>query len=416
MRRRDFIQNITITLLALSAMLLFSQTQFFQLGTSAAGGTWRRITAPASETGSAATLTETLSAPARLAVTGEYGRYGSVSLTTDSEDFTPVKTLLREALGSAHSQGGSTQGEFLRALSAASVYCDFLAPLPMNYIADLVGASIVESQLTVRCIMAAEQEGEVVLYLWDGGARYYRCATAVQVSTLTETLSSYELSSAVFAFERDDGGHLEPLSLFPDPLPELPALTPEEAVVSTETMLSVLGFNPHTNSRYQDASGAEVVVEGDRVVRISGSGDCSYTSGGEAVLTVKAAGALPTPREAVSGALALLEPLLPDGEARLYLTHWEQEGDKTTLTFGCQYGGVPIHLADGSVAAEVTLSGTAVSSLALRSRQYASNGAVSPLLPLTQAMAIAGRQEGSELSIGYADTGSAPISATWLAD
>ena len=41
MRRRDFIQNITITLLALSALFLFSRTQFFQLGSAAGSSYWQ---------------------------------------------------------------------------------------------------------------------------------------------------------------------------------------------------------------------------------------------------------------------------------------------------------------------------------------------------------------------------------------
>lgn len=40
----------------------------------------------------------------------------------------------------------------------------------------------------------------------------------------------------------------------------------------------------------------------------------------------------------------------------------------------------------------------------------------SALLPLRQAMAIAERQDGVELSIGYADAGTYPLSAVWLAD
>ena len=35
MRYRDFIQNITITFLALLSLFLFSRTQFFQLGAAA---------------------------------------------------------------------------------------------------------------------------------------------------------------------------------------------------------------------------------------------------------------------------------------------------------------------------------------------------------------------------------------------
>ena len=46
MRYRDFIQNITITFLALLSLFLFSRTQFFQLGAAAGSGTWQRLTAP----------------------------------------------------------------------------------------------------------------------------------------------------------------------------------------------------------------------------------------------------------------------------------------------------------------------------------------------------------------------------------
>ena len=240
----------------------------------------------------------------------------------------------------------------------------------------------------------------------------------MQPSTLTEVLDHFELGVTAFAFEdlSGYGQHLAPLSLFPDPLPELPQLTVTESTVSTETLLSVLGFNPHTNSRYTDAGGAEVVVEGDRVIRISGSGAFSYASGGETVLSVESAGGLPMPREAVSGVLELLDQLIPEGDARLYLQKWQQSETETFLTFGYQSGGVPIRFADGSAAAEVTLSGNTISALSLRPRQYSAASSASPLLPLRQAMAIAGRTEGAELSIGYADTGVYPLSAVWLTD
>ena len=311
----------------------------------------------------------------------------------------------------------SSAAAFRSALGKPSVYCDFLEPLPVSYLADLMGITA-ESELSVRALAAAEQNGQVVLLLWDGGSRYYQCVTAVQPSTLTEVLDHFELGVTAFAFEdlSGYGQHLAPLSLFPDPLPELPQLTVTESTVSTETLLSVLGFNPHTNSRYTDAGGAEVVVEGDRVIRISGSGTFSYTSGGETVLSVESAGGLPTPREAVSGVLELLDQLIPEGDARLYLLEWQQSETATFLTFGYQSGGVPIRFADGSAAAEVTLSGNTISALSLRPRQYSAASSASPLLPLRQAMAIAGRTEGAELSIGYADTGVYPLSAVWLTD
>ena len=416
MRHRDFIQNITITLLAVSALFLFSRTQFFQLGAASVGNYWQEITASASSAPSDVVLSDSLSAPVRTAVTGEYGRYGSVSFTTADEDFIPIKTLLREVLGSARGRTDSTPAAFLSALGKPSVYCDFLSPLPVSYLAELMGISA-ESDLSIRSMAAAEENDRVLLFLWDGDSHYYQCATAVQTSTLTEVLGHFELGVSTFAFEdtSEYGQRLAPLSLFPDPLPELPQLTVSAAAIPTETLLSALGFNPHTNSRYQDAGGAEVVVEGDRVIRISSSGAFSYTSGGETTLSVDASGTVPTIREAVTGAQSLLDTLMPEGEARLYLLSLKQSGSETAMTFGCQLGGVPIRFADGSPAAEVTLSGRAVSSLTLSPRQYTA-GSTAALLPLRQAMAIAGTTEGTELSIGYADTGTYPISAVWLAD
>lgn len=416
MRHRDFIQNIAITLLAVSALFLFSRTQFFQLGAASVSNYWQRITAPASSATDDVILSDTLSAPVRAAVTGEYGRYASVTLTTGEDRFIPIKTLLREVLGSARNRTDSTQAAFLEALGKTSVYCDFLSALPAAYLADLMGLST-DSSLSIRALAAVEEKGQVILLLWDGVSHYYQCATAVQTSTLTEVLDHFELGVSTFAFEDSSGygQRLSPLSLFPDPLPELPQLTLSAASVPTETLLSALGFNPHTNSRYQDASGAEVVVEGDRVIRISASGAFSYTSGGEAALSIDASGTEPTVREAVTGVQSLLDALMPEGEARLYLLSLTQNGSEATLTFGYQLGGVPIRFADGSPAAEVTLSGRAVSSLALTPRQYTAEAAAA-LLPLRQAMAIAGKDGGTELSIGYADTGAYPISAVWLAD
>lgn len=117
------------------------------------------------------------------------------------------------------------------------------------------------------------------------------------------------------------------------------------------------------------------------------------------------------------GTAALLNSLLSGqtSEAGLYLTGVRQTERTMILSFGWQSGGVPIRFDRGGSAAEVTLSGCAVSVLTLRFRQYADTGEMSLLLPLRQAMAIAVRQAGAELSIGYVD-GGVSASARWLAD
>ena len=146
----------------------FPERSFSSWALPPAAATWQRLTAPVSDQISDAPSSDTLSAPVRAAVTGEYGRYGSISLTTDSESFTPIKTLLREVLGSARSRMDSSAAAFRSALGKPSVYCDFLEPLPVSYLADLMGITA-ESELSVRALAAAEQNGQVVLLLWDGG-------------------------------------------------------------------------------------------------------------------------------------------------------------------------------------------------------------------------------------------------------
>ena len=109
------------------------------------------------------------------------------------------------------------------------------------------------------------------------------------------------------------------------------------------------------------------------------------------------------------GASILLEQLTEDrsGEARLYLESVSQGGDTTQLLFGYQIDGVPIRFSDGGHAAEITLSGTSVTRLTLRFRQYSTAG---------ETLAIAAEHPGTELSVGYADGGGDSVSASWLAD
>ena len=77
---------------------------------------------------------------------------------------------------------------------------------------------------------------------------------------------------------------------------------------------------------------------------------------------------------------------------------------------------MPIRFADGGDAARAVLSGTVLTDLTLRLRQYTSSGDASPLLPLRQTLAIAAQHSGAELTLGYADRGDGTAAACWLAD
>lgn len=420
-RRRDFVQNAAIVLLALFAVVLFTQTQLYSLGTSA-GAEYLDYFLDGDAAQASSDPSEILtgfSAPVRIAVTGVYGgRYGSTAMTTGDEEFEPLGSLLRETLGSAQAFEPCLLADFLLALTGSSVYYDFLEPLPLSVLAGLAAASWEEDGLSARRLaIAAGADGGVALYIWDGEGACFRCGSAVSSGELSRIVNGYEFNGAMFAFDDAALTALSPCSLLPAEPPELPELTASVSLPSTETLLSALGFYPRTNSRYPEPDGTEVITEGNRILRVSADGTVRYRGGGENTLAISADGEIPTVSEAAAGVWTLLNNLLSPytGEARLYLQNIRQTETSVILSFGFQINGVPIRTADGSAAAQATLSGSSVTALVLRFRQYTGTGESSSLLPLRQTLGIAAESSGGELSIGYADYGGG-VTAQWLLD
>lgn len=413
--RRNLVQNILITLLALSAAVLFTQTQLYNLNltTSEAPPGPAQSAAPAAE----------LAAPVRTAVTGDYGRCGDLTCTTGDPVFAdPLGRRLLEALGSARDYAPCSRGDFLRALRGPSLYYDFLEPLPLSVLAGLLGGGEDVSpreDLSACRLLIVPQEGGAVLYLWDGGENCFRASTAVSSDSLEQVISRYELGDASFAM---DGGGLEreldPCSLLPAQPPQLPSFTLGDPLAGgTDWLLSALGFNPRSRTRHTESSGTELIIDGDRTLRIRPDNTIHYQSGNEPILRVKAAGDLPTAREAALGAGSLLSSLLApvSGELQPWLQSLRRSGDVTALRFGYQLKGVPVRFQDGGFAAEITLTGSAVTALSLRFRQYNAAEEPSLLLPLPQALAVAAASPGKELSIGYVERGG-ECRAYWLSD
>ena len=413
--RRNLVQNLLITLLALSAAVLFTQTQLYNLNltTSEAPPGPAQSAAPAAE----------LAAPVRTAVTGDYGRCGGLTCPTGAPVFAdPQGRRLLEALGSARDYAPCSRGDFLRALRGPSLYYDFLEPLPLSVLAGLLGGGEDVSpreDLSARRLLIVPQEGGAVLYLWDGGENCFRASTAVSADSLEQVISRYELGDASFAM---DGGGLEreldPCSLLPAQPPQLPSFTLGDPLAGgTDRLLSALGFNPRSRTRHTESSGTELIIDGDRTLRIRPDNTIHYQSGNEPILRVKAAGDLPTAREAALGAGSLLSSLLApvSGELQPWLQSLRRSGDVTALRFGYQLKGVPVRFQDGGFAAEITLTGSAVTALSLRFRQYNAAEEPSLLLPLPQALAVAAASPGKELSIGYVERGG-ECRAYWLSD
>lgn len=417
---RNFIQNIIIILLSLSAAALFAQTQLSSLDLTAGYDQ----SEPASGLTVSAAAAD-LAAPVRIAVTGDFGRYGSAALTTADDAFTdPLGRRLLEALGSARDYAPCASSDFLRALDGPSLYYDFLEPLPLSILAGLAGGGEEVSpreDLTARRLLIAPQNGGAFLYLWDGGEGCLRAATAVSADSLSQAIGLYELGNASFA---KDGGpdspeaKLDPCSLLPAEPPALPSFTLGDPLdASADWLLSALGFHARTRTRHTESNGTELIMDGDRTLRIRPDNTVYYQSGRESTLTVASSGEQPTLREAALGTGSLLSGLLSpvSGESRLWLQSLRRSGDAIILCFGYQAGGVPIRFQDGGFAAEVTLTGASVTAMTLRLRQYSLSEEPSLLLPLPQALAVAAASPGKELSIGYVERGGT-CKACWLCD
>ena len=107
---RDFLQNIIISLLSLSAVILIAQTQIYSLGDSSEY--FQQFLGGDSAEANTAVQSVSLSSPLRVAVSGTYGRYGDVDLVTSDESFRQLGSLLGEALGSAQQSISCSQESF----------------------------------------------------------------------------------------------------------------------------------------------------------------------------------------------------------------------------------------------------------------------------------------------------------------
>ncbi|MBU5627759.1 hypothetical protein KQI82_12650 [Oscillibacter sp. MSJ-2] len=407
---RNRLQNIAICLLSLSAVVLFAQIQLTALG---------RIQLAADPAdavqGATGSLAE-FSSPLRVAVTNSFGRSGQGRSTTS--DASSLVLLLGEALGTAGPASAVPEASFRELLDGENLFFDFTLPLPLPVLSALLGAEASPSlaSLTARRLILAAEGSSVQLYFEDEAV--YSCTTSVLGSALSSVLDSYQSSSASFAFESgEEYSALDPYTLFIDEPSEYHTLSASNPLADTDTLLRRLQFNPHTNNRYVDSGGTEVIIENDRTLRIYTDGTVTYQSGdGERSFPVSAAGESPTAVEAAAAARSLAESVLSPGEASLCLRGVQQKADGWLVSFGYQLDGVPILFSDEMSAAELLIQNGSIVSFTLRLRSYTATDSPSVLLPVRQAAAIARhRYSGAELMVAYVDSLSDSVSAQWVA-
>lgn len=424
-RRSDLLQNAAILVLSLSAALLLAVVIPLELnGESGLARIGQFFAGEQAQGGQTSDLTH-VAAPMNLVFTNSYGRRGELLTTTLSDTALQCGSLIREAAGSASAPEQVPAETLLEWLNGRGIFMDFLFPLPTQVAAGWFGAEY-GGEGEVRFLLLSADSGEnCALLLWDGSGEAVRCRTAVPSATLLDFLNSVDTNGARFAYEAGEAfSDLSPLTLLPaDRLAArtLSAALPAEAV-DPDRLLGVLGFNVHTNYRYPEADGTQVVVESPRTLRIQPDGLVVYagdTESSGALFTIAApAGEEPTAAGAALTALRLAEAVMPpelSGSGSFFLTGVRREGEGWRVTLGISANGMPIYFSDSTAAAEVVFTGGTVTGFTLRCRSYALTEETVTLLPLEQAAAIAaGEGEDVFLTAGYVDRGGDTAAPAWL--
>ena len=417
-KRRDRLQNVLILALSLSALYLFLLSQMGPLelklpspSFSAVGG---------EDASPDVSRLQELDWPVTLVVFDDYGDRRCQFLSTGDSAFTAAEGLLEDAF--RRQSAAETVGfeDFRQALALPGVYVGFPSAIPFCIFSERLGLPS-ESEALLRRLLLAAEDGELAFYYSDG-EQYFRCATGLSASELTNTVEGLGGEACQFAFEQEEYAALHPLTVLPSTLPQYVSLTARarEEFLGSSGLLTFFGFSAHTTSRYTEASGTEVVVEAPRSLRIAPDGRLPYAGGDSYAPAGFSLTEQPEPSlsERVDGAYGLLSQLLEEGagEAQLYLSSAEYDAGEGSwrLCFSYMANGLSLVSGDGAAAAELRITGGTVTQLTLLCRSYAASESGSLLLPLRQAAAIASDREGMELALSYVDGGGESVSVSWL--
>lgn len=409
------LQNLTLLLLTLSALFLLSRLML-----AGSGWTGLQDLLPAGAAGGRPNQTMDLGEvmPAfHLVVTGdsEYGRY--TQLGAGGEDLQQILPLFQEALGSASVVGAAADKTLQEALASPSLYLDLTVELPAAVVSAWLGEGDSFGRNVRAMALAAEDEESAFLYLRSDDGSIFRYNTALPVSAVTEIADSVSPNGGSFAYE-SNFAPLAPYTVLVAQPPEIPQLHGDiPAGYTAYNLLTALDFNAHTNARYPESDGTEVVVESPRLLRLSPGGEVTYVCDGETTSTlyrVPCAGESPTAVEAVQAAGNLAAVLTESTVASpLYLRTLTPYENGYRITFGYQVEGFPVFFPSDAPGLTVNISGTAITSFIYRCRSYTAEEEMESMMPSEMAVAIASLSPGSGLSVGYVDNGT-EVAARWL--
>ena len=266
-QRINTLQNLAILALLASAVFLISRLPVF-------GSSWaprmQELLAP-TESGTnynAPADLDSVMASVHLAAMGnaEYGRYTGYSVSVDSDSFAQVRPLFREAMGSAQPQGTVDDSRLQQALLTPGLCLDLTRELPVEAAAFWLGERV-DFSGSVRGMALTTEEESAALYLWDNAGRITLYSTALPSSAVEELALTFAPNGGSFGFE-SGFDELAPYAILvaeTEPVHNAWSTLPDG--YSAYNLLTVLDFNPHTNSRYFESSGTEVVPPATAAMR-----------------------------------------------------------------------------------------------------------------------------------------------------
>lgn len=413
----NFLQNLTLLALTFTAMLLL--TRFPMLDGALSGRVRELLSVPEKKVQSSFDMTSAITT-VHFAVTddSEYGRYTEINAATDSAEFLKLSPILRAAVGSAIPGRAATQAELRTALETPGIFVDLTTVLPVTVVAAWLGEEF-EGEENIRSLaLTTVRETAILFFILDDGS-VMRCECALSSSAVREVTAAFSPNAGQFAYE-SDYDTLAPYTILVQRVND--AVQMESSIpagYSAYNLLTALDFNAHTNARYTESSGTEVVIQSPRMLRISTDGTVQYSCDGEvtnALYRIACEGEAASAAEAVQGAYALAAALSQGTDAApLSLELVEQTETGWTISFCYRLDGVPVRFSNERAALRVKIDGDTITKFEYYCRAYTSTQNSDVLLPPSMAVAIASMHENAELMLAYVDNGAAVIGAHWFA-
>ena len=415
----NFLQNVTLLLLLGSALFLITRLPI-------AKDIWDDQTnglldASVTETNMQrhADLPESIGS-LHLVATGdkEYGRFSQLYLDPDTPIFSELIPLFREALGSAVDSGSVADSVLQGALDYPGFFLDMTCTLPIQIIAAWFGENT-DLELDVIALALTTEAGDnATLYLCCSDQTILQYSTALPSSAIFSAMDAFSPNGGSFAFESAYTG-LAPYTVLASeisPLPNMYAALPDG--YSAYNLLTALDFNAHTNSRYTERTGTEVIEDSPRTLRISPDGIVNYTGDTDitsSLYLVSHVGESATAAEALLSGVELAAALISGTDAGdLFLYAQTETADGWQIDFHYELNGIPVLLSNGEPALSITIRNNVITAFTYCCRTFTASEESSTLLPPTMAAAIAAEGNGTDLSLGYIDTDPDLFAAHWL--